>query len=136
MCSSGFANAQADKHLFCQHPMLLFYMRHISITVGKKHVSEEKSTSPYTLIFHYHLNLVLKCFHCIATVLCFVYLAILYCTVLYLYLFICSWAIMALCINKVSYRKYRNKIIHFFHAVFSCTEHIYYENITQFYFYK
>ena len=104
MCSSGFANAQADKHLFCQHPMLLFYMRHISITVGKKHVSEEKSTSPYTLIFHYHLNLVLKCCHCIATVLCFVYLAILYCTVLYLYLFICSWAIMALCINKVSYR--------------------------------
>ena len=104
MCSSGFANAQADKHLFCQHPMLLFYMRHISITVGKKHVSEEKSTSPYTLIFHYHLNLVLKCCHCIATVLCFVYLAILYCIVLYLYLFICSWAIMALCINKVSYR--------------------------------
>ena len=104
MCSSGFANAQADKHLFCQHPMLLFYMRHISITVGKKHVSEEKSTSPYSLIFHYHLNLVLKCCHCIATVLCFVYLAILYCTVLYLYLFICSWAIMALCINKVSYR--------------------------------
>ena len=104
MCSSGFANAQADKHLFCQHPKLLFYMRHISITVGKKHVSEEKSTSPYTLIFHYHLNLVLKCCHCIATVLCFVYLAILYCTVLYLYLFICSWAIMALCINKVSYR--------------------------------
>ena len=104
MCSSGFANAQADKHLLCQHPMLLFYMRHISITIGKKHVSEEKSTSPYTLIFHYHLNLVLKCCHCIATVLCFVYLAILYCTVLYLYLFICSWAIMALCINKVSYR--------------------------------
>ena len=113
MCSSGFANAQADKHLFCQHPMLLFYMRHISITVDKKHVSEEKSTSPYTLIFHYHLNLVLKCCHCIATVLCFVYLAILYCTVLYLYLFICSWAIMALCINKVSYRKvsYHEKIL-------------------------
>ena len=32
----------------------------------------------------------------------FVYLANLYCTVLYLNLFICSWAIMALCINKVS----------------------------------
>ena len=113
MCSSGFVNAQADKHLFCQHPMLLFYMRHISITVGKKHVSEEKSTSPYTLIFHYHLNLALKCCHCIATVLCFVYLAILYCTVLYLYLFICSWAIMALCINKVSYR-----IVSYRHSVF------------------
>ena len=77
-------------------------MRHISITVGKNMFQRKKSTSPYTLIFHYHLNLVLKCCYCIATVLCFVYLAILYCTVLYLYLFICSWAIMALCINKVS----------------------------------
>ena len=104
MCSSGFANAQADKHLFCQHPMFLFYMRHISIIVGKNMFQRKKSTSPYTLIFHYHLNLVLKCCHCIATVLCYVYLAILYCTVLYLYLFICSWAIMALCIDKVSYR--------------------------------
>ena len=90
---------------FCQHPILLFYMRHISISVGKNMFQRKKSTSPHTLIFHYHLNLVLKCCHCIATVLCFVYLVILYCTVLYLYLFICSWAIMALCINKVSYHE-------------------------------
>ena len=78
MCSSGFANAQADKHLFCQHPMLLFYMRHISITVGKKHVSEEKSTSPYTLIFHCFEMLSLYC-NCV--VFCVSRYPVLYCIV-------------------------------------------------------
>ena len=51
MCSSGFANAQADEHLFRQHLMLLFYMRHISITVGKNMFQRKKKhLSLYTNI--------------------------------------------------------------------------------------
>ena len=69
-------------------------MRHISITVGKNMFQRKKSTSPYTLNFHYHLNLVLKCCHCIATVLCFVYLAILYCIVLYCIVFVLVYMLM------------------------------------------
>ena len=63
-------------------------MRHISVTVGKNMFQRQKSTSPYTLKFHYDLNLVLKYCHCIATGLCFVYLAILivlYCICICLY---------------------------------------------------
>ena len=56
----------------------------------------KKSTSPYTLKLHYHLNLVLKSCHCIATVLCFVYLAIMYCIVfVFVYMLVVMGGTMA-----------------------------------------